>query len=252
MVSYASRSIYGLSAIAIRSALNLLWITADSATRPGLLLTRDPRTVHYRDLAPHLRFRLERNNDQPNDLFFFEISGNSNTIFDTRVFKSFFAITIANARRSEKCFDENRGLPISSDSYLGSSQATHSYTREGRKERKRMREAYVTNASSCKQNDVLGGWGERRIILRSTMSSDYSYFVPLVLIRGDTPVQAAIMSAIWISASWMPPFTIKHITIILSRARSAKGTSLVCPWCTKPFVQSGRSLLNYAGFIALH
>lgn len=69
-VSYASRSIYGLSAIAIRSALNLLWITADSATRPGLLLTRDPRTVHYRDLAPHLRFRLERNNDQPNDLFF--------------------------------------------------------------------------------------------------------------------------------------------------------------------------------------
>lgn len=126
--------------------------------------------------------------------FFFEISGNSNTIFDTRVFKSFFAITIANARRSEKCFDEN--LPISSDSYLGSSQATHSYTREGRKERKRMREAYVTNASSCKQNDVLGGWGERRIILRSTMSSDYSYFVPLVLIRGDTPVQAAIMSAI--------------------------------------------------------
>lgn len=35
-----------------------------------------------------------------------------------------------------------------------------------------------------------------RMILRSTMSSDYSYFVPLVLIRGDTPVRAAIMSAI--------------------------------------------------------
>lgn len=70
--------------------------------------------------------------------------------------------------------------------------------RDGRAEkgRKRTGDAYVTNASSCKQNDVLGGWGERRIILRSTMSSDYSYFVPLVLIRGDTPVQAAIMSAI--------------------------------------------------------
>lgn len=34
------------------------------------------------------------------------------------------------------------------------------------------------------------------MILRSTMSSDYSYFVPLVLIRGDTSVRAAIMSAI--------------------------------------------------------
>lgn len=65
-----------------------------------------------------------------------------------------------------------------------------------------------------------------RIILRSMMSSDYSYFVPLVLIRGDTHgPRAAIMSAIWISASWMPPFTIKHITIILSRdSEQAKGT----------------------------
>lgn len=139
----------------------------------------------------------------------------------------------------------------------GSSQVIHSsWRRGGRKEGEREREngrcLCDKRIIACKQNDVLGGWGERRIILRSTMSSDYSYFVPLVLIRGDTPVQAAIMSAIWISASWMPPFTIKHITIILSRARSAKGTSLVCPWCTKPFVQSGRSLLNYAGFIALH
>lgn len=126
-------------------------------------------------------------------------------------------------------------------------------TREGKKGEEREREMLMWQTHHrASRNDVLGGWGERRIILRSTMSSDYSYFVPLVLIRGDTPVQAAIMSAIWISASWMPPFTIKHITIILSRARSAKGTSLVCPWCTKPFVQSGRSLLNYAGFIALH
>lgn len=85
-VSYASRSIYGLSAIAIRSALNLLWITADSATRPGLLLTRDPRTVHYRDLAPHLRFRLERNNDQPNDLFFFSKFRETRIRFSIREF----------------------------------------------------------------------------------------------------------------------------------------------------------------------
>lgn len=88
-VSYASRSIYGLSAIAIRSALNLLWITADSATRPGLLLTRDPRTVHYRDLAPHLRFRLERNNDQSNDLFFFRNFGKLEYDFRYESFQEF-------------------------------------------------------------------------------------------------------------------------------------------------------------------
>ena len=100
--------------------------------------------------------------------------------------------------------DGARRIPISSDSYfLGWLEPSDTlFVEERRKKGERERERENGRCLcdkriiACKQNDVLGGWGERRIILRSTMSSDYSYFVPLVLIRGDTPVQAAIMSAI--------------------------------------------------------